>query len=107
MRDNGLLAMLFDEKVGLSVMKKETYEKKLKDLLTAERFSERKNLTDSVIRIVKGNPGVVLEAANKLHPNLQFTIEELNRNVTLAFLILNVNVDSWKKNHMCVVPKTH
>ena len=30
-------------------MKKETYEKKLKDLLQAEQFSERKNLTDSVI----------------------------------------------------------
>ena len=107
MRDNGLLAIPFDEKVGLSVMKKETYEKKLKDLLQAEQFSERKNLTDSVIRTVKGDPGVVLEAANKLHPNLQFTIEELNRNGNLAFLILNVNVDSWKKNHMGVVPKTH
>ena len=30
-------------------MKKETYEKKLKDLLQAEQLSERKNLTDSVI----------------------------------------------------------
>ena len=30
-------------------MKKETYEKKLKDFLQAEQFSERKNLTDSMI----------------------------------------------------------
>ena len=30
-------------------MKSETYEKKLKDLLQAEQFRERKNLTDSVI----------------------------------------------------------
>ena len=45
----------------------------------------------------KGNPGVVLEAANKLHPNLQFTIEELDSNGNLAFLNLNVNVDSGNK----------
>ena len=30
-------------------MKKETYEKKLKDLLQAEQFSERENLTDILI----------------------------------------------------------
>ena len=30
-------------------MKNETYEEKLKDLLQAEQFSERKNLTESVI----------------------------------------------------------
>ena len=30
-------------------MKKETYEKKQKQLLQAEHFGERKNLTDSVI----------------------------------------------------------
>ena len=52
---------------------------------------------DDIVRTVKGNPGVVLEAANKLHPNLQFTIEELDSNGNLAFLGLNVNVDSGKK----------
>ena len=41
--------MPFDKAVGFCVMKKETYEKKLKDLLQAEQCSERKNLTDSVI----------------------------------------------------------
>ena len=30
---------------------------------------------DDIVRTAKGNPGVVFEAANKLHPNLQFTIE--------------------------------
>ena len=49
LKDNGLLAVPFDKGVGSCVMKKETYEKKLKDLLQAEQFSERKNLTDSVI----------------------------------------------------------
>ena len=52
---------------------------------------------DDIVRTVKGDPGVVLEAANKLHPNLQFTIEELDSNGNLAFLDLNVNVDSAKK----------
>ena len=49
MKDNGLLAVPFDMGVGFCVLKKETCEKKLKDLLEAEQFSERKNLTDSVI----------------------------------------------------------
>ena len=49
LKDNGLLAVSFDNGVGFCVMKKETYEKKLKDLLQAEQFSERKHLTDSVI----------------------------------------------------------
>ena len=49
LKDNGLLAVPFDKGVGFCVMKKETYEKKLKDFLQAEQFSERKNLTDSVI----------------------------------------------------------
>ena len=46
-----------------------------------------------LLRTVKGDPGIVLEAANKLHPNLKFTIEELDSNGNLAFLSLNVNVD--------------
>ena len=52
---------------------------------------------DDILRMVKGDPGVVLEAANKLHPNLQFTIEELDSNGYLAFLDLNINVDSAEK----------
>ena len=50
---------------------------------------------EDIVRTVKGDPGVVLEAANKLHPNLQFTIEELDSNG--IFLDLNVKVDSGKK----------
>ena len=60
---------------------------------------------DDIVRTVKGVPGVVLEAANELHPKLQFTIEELDNNGNLAFLDLNVNVDSGKKGHMWLVPK--
>ena len=41
--------MPFDNGEGFCVMKKETNEKKLKDLLQAEQFTERKKLTDSVI----------------------------------------------------------
>ena len=62
---------------------------------------------DDIVRTVKSDPGLVLEAANKLHPNLQFTIEELDSNGSLAFLDLNVNVRSEKKGHMWVVPKPH
>ena len=52
---------------------------------------------DDIVRTVKGDPGVVLEAANKSHPNVQFTIEELDSNDILAFLDLNVNAVSGKK----------
>ena len=52
---------------------------------------------DVIVRTVKGNPGLVLGTANKLHPNLQFKIEEIDSNGNLAFLDLNVNVDSGKK----------
>ena len=52
------------------------------------------------VRTVKGDPGIVLEAANKLHPNLQFTIEELDSNSNLDFLDFNVNVDSGKKSNV-------
>ena len=55
---------------------------------------------DDIVRTVKGDPGVVLEASNKLHPNLHFTIEELDSNGNLAFLDLNVNVD-WAKKVTC------
>ena len=52
---------------------------------------------DDIDRTVKDDPGVVLEAANKLHPKLQFIIEELDSNGYLAFMDLNVKVESGKK----------
>ena len=52
---------------------------------------------EDINRTVKDDPGVVLEAAKKLHPKLQFTIEELDSNGNLASLDLNINVDSGKK----------
>ena len=48
---------------------------------------------DVIVRTVKGDPAVVLGAAHKLLPNLQFALEELDSNGYLAFLDLNVNVD--------------
>ena len=54
-------------------------------------------IMDDILETVEGDPGVVFEAANKLHPNLQITIEELDIISNLAFLDLNVNVDSGKK----------
>ena len=52
---------------------------------------------DDIVRTVKGDSEVVLEAANKLHPNLQFAMQELDSNSNLALLDLNFNVDSGKK----------
>ena len=36
---------------------------------------------------------MVLQAANKLHPNVQFTLETPNENGDLSFLDMNKNVD--------------
>ena len=55
---------------------------------------------DDIFGTIECDPGVVLEAANKLHPYLQFTIEELDINDNLAFLVLNVNVDSGKRSYV-------
>ena len=52
---------------------------------------------DDIVRTVRGDPGFVLDIANKSHPKLQFTIGELDSNGNLAFLDLNFNVDSAKK----------
>ena len=65
MKDNGLLAVPYDKGVGFCVMKKKTYERKLKDLLQAEQFSERKNLTDSVIMIIEKDINKELLAMKK------------------------------------------
>ena len=46
-------------------MKKEAYEKKLKDLLKAEQFSQRKNLTDSVIMKIEKDINKELLAMKK------------------------------------------
>ena len=55
---------------------------------------------DDIVRTVKGVPGLVFEAAKKLHLNLQFTKEELDSNGNLVFSDLNVNEDSGKKSHV-------
>ena len=65
LKDNGLLAVPFDMGVGFCVKKQETYEKKLKDLLQAEQFSERKNLTDSVIMKIEKHINKELLAMKK------------------------------------------
>ena len=62
---NGLLAVPFDKRVGFCVMKKETYEKKLKDFLQADQFSERKNLTDNVIMKIEKDISKELLAMKK------------------------------------------
>ena len=52
---------------------------------------------DDIVRTVNGDLGLVLEAANKLHSNLQFTMKNLDSNGNLAVLDLNINVESGKK----------
>ena len=46
---------------------------------------------------MRGDHGTVLDATNNLNPNLQFTLEELDRKGNLTFLDSNVKLDSRKQ----------
>ena len=47
---------------------------------------------DDIVRTVRRKPSCLLDAANSLHPNLQFTLEETKSEGNLPFLDLNKNV---------------
>ena len=47
---------------------------------------------DNIVRTVRGEPSCLLDDANSLHPNLQFTLEETNSQGNLPFVDLNINV---------------
>ena len=51
---------------------------------------------DDIVRSVKGEPSCLLDAANSLHPKLQFTLEETNSEGNLPFLDLNINVSQGR-----------
>ena len=51
---------------------------------------------DDIVRTVRGKPSCLLDAANSLHPNLQFTLEETNSEGNLPFLDLNKNVSQGR-----------
>ena len=45
-----------------------------------------------IVRTVRGEPSCLLNAANSLHQNLQFTLEKTTSEVNFPFLDLNINV---------------
>ena len=47
---------------------------------------------DDIVRTVRDDPSCVRDAANFLHPNLQFILEESNLEVKLPFLDFSINV---------------
>ena len=52
---------------------------------------------DDIVRTVRGEPRCLLDAANSLHPNLQFTLEKTNSEGNLPFLDLNINVSQGRR----------
>ena len=54
-------------------------------------------IEDDIFMTVKSGSSVVLQAANKLHPNLQLLLETSNENDGLAFLDINMNLDGNKQ----------
>ena len=49
-----------------------------------------------IVRTVRGEPSCLLDAANSLHPNLQFTLEKTNSEGNLPFLDLYLNVSQGR-----------
>ena len=76
-----------------------TYNERSEDELTILGVKFFLRYVDEIIRNVKGDPSVGLQAANKLHPHLKqpFTLEVPTENNDLAFLDINLNVDGTKK----------
>ena len=52
---------------------------------------------NGIVRLVRGEPSCLLDAANSLHPNLQFTLKENNSEGNLPFLDLNKNVSQGRR----------
>ena len=52
---------------------------------------------DDIVRTVSGEPSCLLDTANSLHPNLQFTLEKTNLEGNLPFLDLNINVSQGRR----------
>ena len=56
---------------------------------------------DDIVRTVRGEPSCLLDAANSLHPNLQFTLEKTNSEGSLPFLDLNMNLLQGRRVTCC------
>ena len=52
---------------------------------------------DDIVRTVRGEPSCLLDAANSLHPNLQFTLEKTNSEGNLPFQDLTINVSQGRR----------
>ena len=70
-----------------NLFRKSCYERRECELTIAgvKRFLR---YADYFVRTVKGDTRMVLQAANKLHPNFQFMFEVPNENRDLAFWTL-------------------
>ena len=52
---------------------------------------------DDIVRTVRGEPSCLLDAANSLHPNLQFILEKTNSEGKLPFLDMNIHVSQVRR----------
>ena len=52
---------------------------------------------DDIVKTVRGEPSCLLDAANPLHQNLQFTLEKTNSEGNLPLLDLNINVSQGRR----------
>ena len=64
-KDNGLLAVLFDKGVGFCIMRKQTYKSKLESLLQSAQFVKKDATTDEVILKIEKELNKELLAMNK------------------------------------------
>ena len=52
---------------------------------------------DDLVKTVRGEPSCLLDAANSLYPNLQFTLDKTNSEGNLPFLDLNISVSQGRR----------
>ena len=65
LKDNGLMAVLFDKGVGFCTMRKQTYESKLESLLQSAQFLKKDATTDEVKPKIEKELNQELQAMNK------------------------------------------
>ena len=62
-----------------------------------DRKQKENRYVDDIICTVNGEPDTLLRKVNTLHRKLEFTLEKSDENVNLAFLDMNINVNSCKE----------
>ena len=65
LKRNGLLAVPYKKAIGFCLIREDTYENKLSDLLDSNQFSKKTGQTDSIVVKIKKDINKEMSAMNK------------------------------------------